>query len=83
LNILSIINWNAPLGTAINVVVSGEVALISNRVEENTAHDPIAPHRIMNQKKGTSKKGMLRSIWLRSPEMRIIGVRRMIEIREV
>lgn len=76
-------NWNALLGTATNVAVSGLVALTSNKVEANTAKEPNAPHQIMSQKKGTSRKGMFRMMWGMPPEKSTMGERRMIDRSEV
>lgn len=83
MNKLSRTSCNALLGTATNVAVSGLVALISSKVEANTAKLPNAPHQIISQKKGTSRKGMLRMMWGMPPEKRTMGVRSAMESIEV
>jgi hypothetical protein len=83
LNKLSMTSWKALLGTATNVAVSGLVALINSRVDAKTAKLPRAPHQIISQKKGTSRKGMLRTMWGMPPETRTIGVRSVMEMSEV
>lgn len=50
------ISSKAPLGTDMKLTVNGLVALVSNRVLVKTAHAPIPPQRVKNQKKGTSRK---------------------------
>ena len=76
-------SWQALLGTATNVAVSGLVALTSNSVLVKTANEPKVPHQIMNQKNGRSRKGRSCRILPIPPEMRTKGVRRRIESREV
>jgi hypothetical protein len=80
---LNIVSWKALLGILTNVAVSGDVALTRSNVEEKTAHDPIAPHHIMVQKKGTSRNGMLWKMLPSSPERMTIGVRIAMERRDV
>lgn len=76
-------NWNALLGTDTNVAVSGLVALTSSNVETKTAKDPKAPHHIINQKKGTSRKGMFRMMCGMPPEKSTTGERRRMDRRDV
>lgn len=80
---LSITSWKALLGTEINVAVSGLVALTRSRVDAKTEKDPSAPHSIMNQKKGTSRKGISRTILPTPPDTKTIGVSIMSERRDV
>jgi hypothetical protein len=76
-------SWKALRGTATNVAVRGLVALTRSNVDTKTEKEPSAPIQIMNQKNGTSKKGMLCTILPTPPEMRTMGVRIMSESKEV
>jgi hypothetical protein len=76
-------SWKAARGTQMNVVVSGLVALTSRSVETKTEKEPRAPQKSMNQKKGTSRKGMLRRMYGTSPLRRTSGVSRRRERRDV
>lgn len=77
------ISWNAPRGTAMKVAVSGEVALTRSNVDTKTEKEPIAPHQIMNQKKGTSRYGRLWKMFPSSPDTRTMGVRMIRERSDV
>ena len=47
-------NKKAALGTNRNVAVSGLVALVKAIVLQNTAHDPVHPHKTISQWKNMS-----------------------------
>jgi len=66
-----------------NVAVSGDVALMRRSVDTKTEKEPIAPHQIMNQKKGTSRYGRLWKMLPSSPDTRTMGVRMIKDTSEV